>query len=381
MGLTPLEGLVMGTRSGDLDPGALLYLARARNLNLDEVDKLLNKKSGLLGLSNISHDMREISRCASSGDQQALLAIQVFCYRIKKYIGAYVAALDGLDALIFTGGIGLGSAGARARVCQGLSRLGIVLDEIKNRSVGKPDQVEDISEPTAPVRVLVIPTDEEKMIARETMRALKQKEISAIITLPANLQTTIPIVVSARHVHLNVADRDVLFGLGYEFTQISESLGQQICKETVTLVGPRGKLEDVHVQGPLKPETQVEISRTEEFLLGVDAPIRTSGDLDGTPGITIEGPRGTVTLTKGIICAQRHIHMVPENALAFGLLDRDRVSVTVEGARPVIFGDVCVRVESRYSLEMHLDTDEANAAEVEKGMTGRITGIVERRAG
>lgn len=378
MGLTPLEGLIMGSRAGDVDAGILFYLAREYNLSMDEIDRILNKKCGLLGLSGVSNDMREIGEAASKGNQQALMAIRVFCYRIKKYIGAYVAALDGLDVLIFTGGIGLGAAGVRARVCQGLDRLGVVLDVMENRSSQKPEIVTEISDSTSLVKVLVIPTDEEKMIARETMRALRQSEISKIITMPANLQREITVNILERHAHLSENDRDVLFGKGYAFQvdKKNSTTTRTLFKEKIGLVGPRGKIDDVKIYGPIKQVSQVEIGRSGEFLLGVDAPIRASGDLDGTPGITLEGPKGRVTLEKGLICPQHHVEMDPEDALAFGLRDGDRVIFAVDAPNSPVLSDVLVKVKANLELEMHLTEDEARENEIKQGMTGRIIGVV-----
>ena len=287
MGLTPVEGLVMGTRCGDVDPGVLVYLAREYGLDIDEIDRVLNKESGLLGLSGISGDMRGVMEAAALGSPEALTAIQVFCYRVKKYIGAYIAALDGLDLIVFTGGIGMAAAGIRARVCQGLNRLGVILDEARNRSIEMPEAVEDISDLSSSVKMLVVPTGEGKMIARETIRALRQKEVGEIISMSANKKKEIPLRVSYRHVHLDKATRDVLFGKGYKLQpdpRLSHT-GQLVYKERVNLVGPKGTLEKVRIQGPMKTEeTQVEIARTEEFLLGIDAPLRESGNLSGKVG-------------------------------------------------------------------------------------------------
>lgn len=382
MGLTPLEGLVMGSRAGDVDPGILFHLARKFDLSAIELDRMLNKESGLLGLSGVSNDMREISAAAAEGNQQALQAIQVFCYRIKKYIGAYIAALDGVDVLIFTGGIGLGAAGVRARVCQGLARLGVILDVMTNRSIGKPDHMVDISDPMSLVKVMVIPTNEEKMIARETMRALRQSEVSKIIEMPANRQREIPVHITTRHVHLSREHADTLFGKGHSFQKNVERSRPFIdyYKENVNLVGPKGKIQYVRVIGPLRDETQVEVGRAEEFQLGVDAPLRAPGDLAGTPGITIEGPKGKVDLQQGFINAQRHIRMEPEDALAFGLRDGDRVVFAMDNPQASVFGDVLIVVSSKMKLEMHMNTDDAKEAEITEGMNGRIIGIVERSA-
>jgi acetate kinase len=378
MGLTPLEGLIMGSRAGDVDAGILFYLAREYNLSIDDMDRILNKKCGLLGLSGVSNDMREIGEAASQGNQQALMAIRVFCYRIKKYIGAYVAALDGLDVLIFTGGIGLGAAGVRARVCQGLDRLGVVLDVMQNRSSQKPEFATEISDSTSLVKVLVIPTDEEKMIARETMRALRQSEVSKIITMPTNLQREIPVNILERHAHLSENDRDVLFGKGYAFQvdKKNSTATRTLFKERISLVGPRGKIDDVKIFGPIKMVSQVEIGRSGEFLLGVDAPVRASGDLEGTPGITLEGPKGRVTLEKGLICPQHHVEMNPEAALSFGLRDGDRVIFAVDAPNSPVLSDVLIKVKANLELEIHLTDDEARENEIKQGMTGRIIGVV-----
>ena len=145
MGLTPLEGLVMGTRSGDLDPSILIYLCREKGLLIDEIDEILNRKSGLKGLSGVSSDFRELANAANQGEVRALLAIHIFCYRIRKYIGAYIAALGGLDVLVFTGGIGEGSEWVRSLACQGLSYMGIRVDDIQNRTTSpSPGEVVDI---------------------------------------------------------------------------------------------------------------------------------------------------------------------------------------------------------------------------------------------
>ncbi|MCK5055556.1 MAG: acetate/propionate family kinase [Candidatus Aminicenantes bacterium] len=381
-GFTPLEGLVMGTRSGDIDAGILIHLAREHNFTIDEISEMLNRESGLFGLSGISDNMNELKEAASQGNREALAAIRVFCYRVKKYIGAYIAVLNGIDLLVFTGSIGVSSAGVRARVCQGLDRLALLLDEIKNRSIESPKDIEDISDPSSSVKILVIPTQDEKMIARETIRALRQKEASEIMGMPRNRQQEIPISVSYRHVHLNEETRDILFGKGYKLTpdeKLSHT-GQIVYRERVTLVGPRRKIEKVRIQGPMRPEAQVEIARTEEFLLGIDAPVRESGDLAGTPGITIEGPKGKVVLKQGVINIQRHIQMDPEDALLHGLRDGDKVQFTAGGERPLIFTDVLITISPHHRLEMHIDSDDAMAAGIETGMMGRISGIVGRRA-
>jgi len=171
MGMTPLEGLVMGTRSGDVDPAILPWVMRQEGLGPDGIDSLINKKSGLLGVSGISNDMREVEEAAQAGNERAQLAYDMFAYRLRKYIGAYAAAMDGVDAVVFTAGIGENSASVRSAVCQGLGFLGIAIDEEKNNSKEKE---KDIASPAAKVRVLVIPTNEELVIARDTAEIVSQ---------------------------------------------------------------------------------------------------------------------------------------------------------------------------------------------------------------
>jgi acetate kinase len=166
MGMTPLEGLVMGTRSGDLDPAVVFYLHREAGLSVDDIDDLLNKRSGMLGLAG-ANDMREVGRRAADGDQAAAEALDVYCYRIRKYVGAYAAALGRLDALVFTAGVGENNDGVRAGVCQGLEGLGVTLNPKRNRArSGSP---RTISADDAPVAVLVVPTNEELEIAEQTL--------------------------------------------------------------------------------------------------------------------------------------------------------------------------------------------------------------------
>jgi len=166
MGMTPLEGLVMGTRSGDLDPAVVFYLHREAGLSVDDIDDLLNKRSGMLGLAG-ANDLREVGRRAADGDQAAAEALDVYCYRIRKYVGAYAAALGRLDALVFTAGVGENNDGVRAGVCQGLEGLGVTLSPKRNRArSGRP---RTISADDAPVAVLVVPTNEELEIAEQTL--------------------------------------------------------------------------------------------------------------------------------------------------------------------------------------------------------------------
>ncbi|MCU0693915.1 MAG: phosphate propanoyltransferase [Polyangiaceae bacterium] len=182
----------------------------------------------------------------------------------------------------------------------------------------------------------------------------------------------IPISISGRHVHLSQRHVEALFGEGQKLTPTGElsQPGQFACEQTVTLVGRRRNIDNVRVLGPARSETQVEISRTDEFALGIDAPIRASGDLDGSIGVTLRGPAGEVTLEQGVIQAARHIHMHTNDAARFGVRDKDWVMVRVGGERGIIFDDVLVRVSDSYALDMHVDTDEANAADLKPGAVG-----------
>ncbi|CUS88389.1 acetate/propionate family kinase [Candidatus Kryptobacter tengchongensis] len=165
MGFTPLEGLLMGTRSGDLDPAVVLYIMSKEGLTMSEINALLNKHSGLLGISGISSDMREIINEMKNGNHRAKLAFEVFCYRVKKYIGAYAAVMGGVDAIVFTAGIGENSPDVRKKVCEGLEFLGIRIDDEKNNS---PEKEKIITTDDSKVKVLVIPTNEELVIALDT---------------------------------------------------------------------------------------------------------------------------------------------------------------------------------------------------------------------
>jgi acetate kinase len=171
MGFTPLEGLVMGTRSGDIDPAIPLYLIRELNYTPEDVDNILNKESGLLGISEFSNDMRDVMAAAAKGEQKAELAMEIFCYRIKKYIGAYAAIMNGLDILVFTAGIGENEPEVRELVCKDMDFLGISIDPQKNNFKG---QEREISTPSSKVRVWVVPTNEELVIARETLRLVNK---------------------------------------------------------------------------------------------------------------------------------------------------------------------------------------------------------------
>lgn len=176
MGFTPLEGLAMGTRSGDLDPAILEFVSSKEGLNIHEMDSLLNKQSGLLGVSGLAADMRELlAEIAENGDRRARLAIDIFCYRVKKYIGSYLAAMNGAEAIVFTGGIGENAPGIRAQICDGLEWLGVSVDSVKNASLVGGEGRLDADGSRA--QLWVIPTDEELLIARDTWRVVTGADV------------------------------------------------------------------------------------------------------------------------------------------------------------------------------------------------------------
>jgi acetate kinase len=382
MGMTPLEGLAMGTRCGDLDPGVILHLLRSGH-SPDDLDALLNERSGLAGMSGVGKDLRDIERGAAEGDEDCRLAIHVFAHRLRKYIGAYAAVMGGVDALVFTGGIGQHSALIRHRACQRLEFLGARLDEERNRNAeveigGR--QVAEISLAHSRVRMLVVATDEQLELAREAAALLCSRDKIGDARpreLVESPPRPIPIAISARHVHLTHEAVAALFGPGQQLTPLKplSQPGQFACEQTVDLIGPKRNIESVRVLGPVRPKCQVEISRTDEFHLGLDAPVRASGDVANSPGITLRGPAGVLQLREGVICAWRHIHMTPSDAAHFGVVDRDVVEVAVESptsGRDLVFGDVMVRVSADSMLEMHIDTDEANAADLSPHSEGML---------
>lgn len=166
MGLTPLAGVMMGSRSGDIDPSAVTYLMEKLNMTPHEMSDFLNKKSGVLGITGISSDMRDVEAAANEGNERAVLALKMYTYRVKKYIGSYAAAMGGVDAVVFTAGVGENQTGLRADICRGLEFLGIEIDEAVNATVRGCEAV--ISSPSSRVKVVVVPTDEEIVIARDT---------------------------------------------------------------------------------------------------------------------------------------------------------------------------------------------------------------------
>lgn len=187
-------------------------------------------------------------------------------------------------------------------------------------------------------------------------------------------KTTVEIEASARHIHLDRPTIDALFGKGYELTPkkpLSQP-GQYVSEERLNIVGPNGKLDNVAILGPARGDSQVELSLTDALTLGLKAPLRESGHLDNTPGVTLECNGKSVDISDGVIIAQRHVHMTPEDATLFGVKNGEIVQVKVDGSRGLIFDNVVIRVSKNYSTRMHVDFDEANACGLTKGMRGAI---------
>lgn len=193
-----------------------------------------------------------------------------------------------------------------------------------------------------------------------------------------NKEVLIPIGISNRHLHICKEDLEILFGRGYNLTKFKDlkQPGQYASNELVTIKGPKGEFQKVRILGPLREDTQVEISLSDGFKLGINPPIKESGKLDNSPGIEIIGPRGRIVKENGVIAALRHIHMTPEIAKKLNLNDKDIVDVEIAGMRKATLGNVLVRVSDKFDLEMHLDMDEANACCVKNG---DLIKIVENR--
>jgi putative phosphotransacetylase len=186
----------------------------------------------------------------------------------------------------------------------------------------------------------------------------------------------VPVGVSARHIHLSRQHIAVLFGEGYELKEMKplSQPGQFAAEDTVAVIGPKGRFDKVRILGPARGATQLEISRTDSFALGIPAPVRESGNIAGTPGITIVGPIGELTIDQGVIVAARHIHFHTSDAERWGIQDKQRLKVRLGGERGLVLEQVIARISDSYALDMHIDTDEANAAGAK---TGDIAEIVE----
>ncbi|AIF51895.1 phosphate propanoyltransferase [Pelosinus sp. UFO1] len=183
------------------------------------------------------------------------------------------------------------------------------------------------------------------------------------------LETKVPVGISARHIHVSQADLDVLYGEGYQLTVKKDlsQLGQFAANETVDLVTEKSSFKNVRILGPVRNQTQVEIALTDALKLKISIPVRDSGDTKGSAGITVVGPKGTVEIKEGVIAAGRHIHMNTTDAEKFGVKDKDIVKVRCDGERGLVFENVLIRVHESFCLEMHIDTDEANAAMCKNG--------------
>jgi putative phosphotransacetylase len=184
----------------------------------------------------------------------------------------------------------------------------------------------------------------------------------------------VPIGVSARHIHLSEEHVEALFGAGYTLTEMKplSQPGQYAANETVAVIGPKGQFEKVRILGPVRKRTQLEVSRTDAFALGVKPPVRESGDIAGSAGIKLQGPAGEVTIEEGVIVAARHIHFHSSDAERWNIEDKQRLRVRVGGDRGVVFENVIARVSDEFALDMHIDTDEANAAGIANGDSGEI---------
>ena len=182
----------------------------------------------------------------------------------------------------------------------------------------------------------------------------------------------VPLEASGRHVHVTAQQAQTLFGHGLTAKRPLSQPGQYLAQERVKVIGPKGEFDNVAVLGPERNEAQVEVSLTDARSLGLTVPVRPSGDVSGSPGCTLVGPKGRVELSRGVIAAQRHIHITPEDAQHFGVRDKQIVSLKTYTARPAVFNDVLVRVSPQFATSVHLDYDEANACGFENGDLGRI---------
>src|SRR5690606_6109504 len=199
------------------------------------------------------------------------------------------------------------------------------------------------------------------------------EEVVNQISMPQP-KKTVPISVSARHCHLSKEDLELLFGEGYELTKKADlsQPGQFAANETVAIIGPKGTIRNVRILGPTRSHTQVEVSKTDAIALGLNPPLRESGDIKGSAPITILGPKGSIYKKEGLIIAKAHIHMSPEDAKEYNVKDGEFVKVVTDTERPVTFENVLIRVSDKFRLDMHIDTDEANAGFITTGTTGKL---------
>ena len=219
---------------------------------------------------------------------------------------------------------------------------------------------------------------EARMNQSDVQRQVSLRVVKA--TFAQSGKRFVPVAASNRHIHVSSADLETLFGKGYALTpeRALSQPGQFAAKETVTISGSKGKIDQVRVLGPARGKTQVEILTSDAFRLGVAPVVRISGDIEGTPGVSITGPAGTVTLSCGVIVAKRHVHISPEQAAWLGLSDGDIVSIRKDGVRALVLEQVPVRCGEGHELELHLDLEEANAGGIKNGELLEIVGIVRK---
>jgi putative phosphotransacetylase len=207
------------------------------------------------------------------------------------------------------------------------------------------------------------------MIDENKVKAIVSEVLKSLDVQTRLKPGTIPVGISNRHLHISQADLETLFGAGYQLKVLKDlsQPGQFAAEETVTIAGRKGVIEKVRILGPVRKSTQIEISITDSFALGIPVMVRDSGDTKGTPGCVIIGPKGAVTLKDGVIIASRHLHVHPKDAERLGVKDMDRIAVKASGPRTTVFGNVLVRVNDQFAMDFHLDCDEANAAGLKNG--------------
>jgi len=205
-------------------------------------------------------------------------------------------------------------------------------------------------------------------------RDITQEQLVRLVTQAVREQLRlqgrlVPVGISMRHIHLSRREVDALFGRTYQLTPLRplSQPGQFACQECLDVIGPKGVLHKVRILGPERPQAQVELAQTDCRTIGVKAPVRASGNVEGTPGVLLQGPRGVLSLPQGVIIADRHLHMSTAQAAAFGLKDGDTVRIQVGGGKPGILDGVLVRAGDQYELDLHLDTDDANAFQLKQG--------------
>lgn len=205
-------------------------------------------------------------------------------------------------------------------------------------------------------------------------RDITQEQLVSLVTQAVQAQLRlqsrqVPVGISMRHIHLSRREVDALFGRTYQLTPLRplSQPGQFACQECLDVIGPKGVLHNVRILGPERPEAQVELAQTDCRTIGLKAPVRSSGHVEGTPGVLLRGPRGVLSLPQGVIIADRHLHMSTAQAAAFGLSDGDTVRVQVDGGKPGVLDGVLVRAGDKYELDLHLDTDDANAFQLKQG--------------